>query len=206
MLAVVTVDGESVESRDGDNPDTWLVDNAERVHVSLAGEARCNGDADTGAEWRCVGCGVALIQGSEPLAPSEPGVCAWKDVEDESTTCTYHRCLHCHGSGDVCVPCADPESVAEGDTCKACDGAGFYGHEPEPVPLSWANSAAIDLDPEQDRISVRISVGDPRGAFVMTVERMDDGELRLSLPHPDHSLIHLPLTALASPGYYRIGD
>jgi hypothetical protein len=38
----------------------------------------------------------------------------------------------------------------------------------------------------------------------MSVERMDDGTLRLSVPHPDDALPHDGLVPLASSGYYKI--
>lgn len=44
-------------------------------------------------------------------------------------------------------------------------------HVPVPLPLSWANHAAIHLDHDQDRISVGISVADPRGGFSLEIRR-----------------------------------
>jgi len=86
-------------------------------------------------------------------------------------------------------------------------------HAPIPAPLSWVNSVHAFIDPQRDEVWVSISVGDPRGAFVMRAERMrwtdDDGdhdEIRLSVPSPDQSLLHMPLTPLASPGYFRVGN
>ena len=115
---------------------------------------------------------------------------------------TETRCAYCGETDpDPDDLCMSPES--EDDR-----------HSPEQwtPPLSWANSARIEADPDGDTLTVTISVGDPRGAFAMRVERMryinDDGEdveeLRLSVPHPDDSLPHMTLTPLASPGYYRI--
>lgn len=77
-------------------------------------------------------------------------------------------------------------------------------HDVQRVPLSWANSARISMDEEQDRITVAISVGDPRGGFTMTVERID-GKLRLSVPHDSDGMLHRPLTALNGRGYFEIG-
>jgi hypothetical protein len=78
------------------------------------------------------------------------------------------------------------------------------GYEEGPV-----NSAAIHVEEKEhcDRISLTVSVGDPRGAFVMAVEHdRETGELRLSVPHPNEGGFgpHAPMEPLASPGYYRV--
>lgn len=85
-------------------------------------------------------------------------------------------------------------------------------HEPNPIPISWLNSAGIDIDQDNDTVTVRISVGDPRGAFAMKIERLqytdsdgnDRDELRLNVPTDQDGMPHMQLTPLASPGYYRI--
>lgn len=82
---------------------------------------------------------------------------------------------------------------------EAADGG---PHTPEPEPLSWINSASIWPNPEENAITVAISVGDPRGAFEMTIRRVG-GHLLLDVPHPDTSGLHLPIQALR-PGTYRI--
>lgn len=148
------------------------------VHVSLAGEARCNGDEWSGAAETCSACGAPLTEDGE-------------SVDDRTADC--------------------PENVLESWE----DGESGYGpHTPRPVPLAWANSASIRADEAGDRLTVAISVGDPRGAFTLTVERIsftdaetgeERDELRLSVPTPDDSFPHMDLTPLASPGYYRIG-
>lgn len=152
--------------------DLFGVSGLEGVHVSLAGEARCNGDEEAGAEWRCTLCGEAV---------TDENSAEWQTLDGFAN----------------------------------CDQDGVAGpHDPERVPLSWVNSAGITLDESADTVSVRISVGDPRGAFVLSVEHLtytdDEGvehdELRLSLPSPEDGFLHMPLTALASPGYFRIGS
>lgn len=45
-------------------------------------------------------------------------------------------------------------------------------HDPEPLPLTWFNSAAFDFSAEEDSVTVSISVGDPRGAFAFTIRRL----------------------------------
>lgn len=70
------------------------------------------------------------------------------------------------------------------------------------VPCAWANSAAITVDPAEDSVTVAISVDDPRGAFTMTVRRID-GQLYLYIPHPDRGLQHTDMTPINA-GAYRL--
>lgn len=74
----------------------------------------------------------------------------------------------------------------------------------EATPLGWCNSAAITLDRGDDAVHLTISVGDPRGAFCLTVRRLPSGELVMHVPYPDGTYMHMPLTALHA-GTYRIG-
>lgn len=125
------------------------------------------------------------------------------------------RCAECGQELASPDDTGQPEWQDE-DGSATCAGSedGEGPHTPEPIPLSWANSAAVVLDEERDSIHVRISVGDPRGAFVMTVERMRyteaDGtevdELRLSVPHPEDGWPHMRLSPLASTGYFRVSS
>lgn len=81
---------------------------------------------------------------------------------------------------------------------------GYQSVAQEARPLGWVNSAAIELKREEDSVTLSISVGDPRGAFTLTVRRLSDGSLVMHVPHPDESLLHMPLTPLPT-GTYRIG-
>lgn len=189
--ATVHISADSAEVGRAGHAEEVRTQGLESVRVPLAGEARCNGDEYMGAEVACHYCD----------RPLHRGAAGWVDETDGA---------HC-------------QSPEEPDPAH---------HEPVPIPLSWANSAAISLDETEDRISVSISVGDPRGAFVLSVERLrftcnsgsngpgrvvqscalghtaptPHNELRLSVPHPDDSQPHMPLTRLASAGYYRIGE
>jgi hypothetical protein len=103
-------------------------------------------------------------------------------------------------------------SDADGQTCPDVnDDQDVRAHTPEPVPLSWANSASIRTDDGEDSITVSISVGDPRGAFCFTVRRIPDdadtnlaGRLVLHTPYPAQSMAHRPLAELR-PGTYLVG-
>lgn len=77
-------------------------------------------------------------------------------------------------------------------------------------PLSWANSAAVTLDPDEDSITVSISTGDPRGAFTMTIRRIPDdaptnaGALVMGVPYPGDPMPHEDLHPIR-PGAYMVG-
>lgn len=109
----------------------------------------------------------------------------------------------CDGSGNF-VDCVDHGLDGE-EGCDHCNGSGQIEiHEWEPSPLAWCNSAAIHWDPSADRVTVTISVGDPRGAFAMEITRNSDNELHLSVPHEHMSQPHMPLRE-RSPGWFKVG-
>jgi hypothetical protein len=72
----------------------------------------------------------------------------------------------------------------------------------EPEPLHWLNSARVTADPDEDAVHLAVSIGDPRGAWVMTVRRIPDdaetnaGALVLHVPHPGDSMPHTGLRRL----------
>lgn len=114
------------------------------------------------------------------------------------------------GYVECCTACGDQleeeggqwvDVDQRGDVCPSTGGA----HTPERGPGSWCNGAGISVSEEENCVTVRISVADPRGALVMTVRRRPDtGELLLHLPHPGDAAPHVALTEL-HPGTYRIG-
>ena len=79
---------------------------------------------------------------------------------------------------------------------------GYDGAEKQ--HLGWLNSAKVWVSPEKEEISLTVSVGDPRGCFVLTLYRNSEGILHMRTPHPEDSLLHLPLTE-TMPGTYRVG-
>lgn len=130
------------------------------------------------SRWRCSGCGEE----------------SHEDTPEQG---------ECDGSGNL-IDCVEHELDEDGD-CEHCDGSGeIEVHDWQELALHWVNSASIHADPSADIITVTISVGDPRGAFVMSVERMSDGELRLSVPHATMSAPHMPLTEYG-PGWFKVG-
>lgn len=123
------------------------------------------------------------------------------------------RCANCgeesdDQTGDPCDGSSKfqdcPEHIVDEDgDCESCDGSGEIEiHDWESIPLHWVNSAGIHARPDRDEIQVTISVGDPRGAFVMTVER-HNGVLYLSVPHAGMGMSHMPLGE-RSPGWFKI--
>lgn len=135
-----------------------------------------------GTEWRCQACGESLSEETDGYAD-----------ESGSLECDAH--------------------VPDGPRMDDVESAADFGertHRPERVALSWANGAAIHTDPEEDSITVTISVGDPRGAFAFTVRRIPDeasdngGRLIMHTPHPDESSPHVELTT-AHTGTYWVG-
>ena len=89
------------------------------------------------------------------------------------------------------------------------------GHDEDCREPSWRpaetiaqhfNAAGVDVRSDS-QVDLWVSIGDPRGAFVMRLELVetDDGpELRLGVPHPSGSMNHMGLVPLASDGYYRV--
>lgn len=143
-------------------------------------------------QWRCSNCG------------EESG----DDAPDESCegSGSYLKCFSCRGS-HACEDCSGKDT-----DCPNCDGTGecpdcdndgdIEVHDWERIPFHWINSASIHV--ENDHVDVTISVGDPRGAFVMRLERHSDGELRLSVPHERMALPHMPLQQ-RGPGFFKVG-
>ncbi len=70
---------------------------------------------------------------------------------------------------------------------------------PIPGGLSWLNSARIVAEPDDDRVVLMVSIGDPRGAFAIEFRRLPDGRIVINLPNPADCLAHLP-TAETGPG------
>lgn len=81
-------------------------------------------------------------------------------------------------------------------TVRISNEAAENGLEQGAGPFTWLNSAWISTNPEDDSVTLAVSVGDPRGAFTMTVRRLPDGRIVLHLPHPKESFAHMPTRAL----------
>lgn len=134
-------------------------------------------------EWRCQACGESLSEEPDGYA-------------DES--------------GSLICPAYDPYEDPDIDDVESAPEFHEGPHRPQRVPLSWANSAAIHTDPDEDSITVTVSVGDPRGAFAITVRRIPDdapdngGRLIMHTPYPGEPLPHAELTT-AHTGTYWVG-
>lgn len=101
---------------------------------------------------------------------------------------------------DECLACEDNEPTGisyEGEaTVRIANDAAENGYDQDPGPLTWLNSARITTDPADDAVHCLVSVGDPRGAFCMTVRRCPDGRIVLHLPYPAEGMAHLPTQQL----------
>lgn len=91
------------------------------------------------------------------------------------------------------------EDMSGEATCEYAES----GHDPERIPLSWCNSADLHMDEMEDSITVSISVGDPRGAFTLTIRRVPDdvsselaGYLLMHVPYPGETTPHVELNPL----------
>jgi hypothetical protein len=117
-----------------------------------------------------------------------------------------HRCRAC---GEELIETNDGYETESGEaTCAdfqpLTDTDDETGpHDPERIPLSWCNSAAVHTNESEDAITVSISVGDPRGAFTFTIRRIPDdtdsdlaGRLVMHTPHASDPLPHMELTPL----------
>lgn len=133
-------------------------------------------------EWRCETCGELLNEDVDGYEGEDSGLaCPASDQDDEADD--------------------------SGETATGAQGL----HSPQRLPLSWANSAEIRSDPDQDSITLSLSAFDPRGAFVFQIRRIPDdadhdlaGQLIMHVPYPGEGMLHAPLTE-HHPGTYIIG-
>lgn len=106
----------------------------------------------------------------------------WKHDDTGSQFCQAHLVDDFDPDEDEDVPTAEPESRGAADIC---------------------NSASLNF--EDDSVTVSISVGDPRGAFAMTVRRTGDGRLILHVPYEGEPMPHMPLKKLHEGTYEIVG-
>lgn len=183
-MYTVHIDETTIEGQD---VSALTFEDAPSVGVSFPGEEGV-------PEYRCTECGE--------VSESEPDALAEGAPVPVDALCPSTECKTCEGTGYA--PGSDE------DECETCGATGNGAHVWEVEPHGWVNSASIWADEES--VNVRISVGDPRGAFLMSVGHYvytdDDGsevdELRLSVPSPDDTMPHMGLVPLGSSGYYRI--
>jgi Zn ribbon nucleic-acid-binding protein len=186
MTYTVTIDGTDY---DGNDVPTIHTDEAPDVTVTFPGEEGVT-------EYTCANCGETTEE--------EP--------EGVTDRCSATECEACDGIGFTWPEGTTDFHAVEGTECPACETEGHGAHDWEPPLHAWVNSAGISVS--DDEIVLRVSVGDPRGAFVMRLERVNyrpadsDGteapELRLSVPTPADGMPHMGLVPLGSAGYYRI--
>ena len=108
-------------------------------------------------------------------------------LQFDTDSAPTHRCRACEEeltetrdgyestSGDT--TCAEFEPTADTDPD---DGEG--PHDPERIPLSWCNSAAVHTDESEDSVTVSISVGDQGSKTIEGTEHTEKNELNGSTP------------------------
>lgn len=134
------------------------------------------------------------------------------DTDNEET----HRCRAC---GEPLTQEGDTFTGGrEGVQCLEnvldepdAEGNDYGPHDPEPIALTWVNSAGIHLNEGDDSVTVTISVGDLRGAFAFTVRRIPAdadselaGRLIMHMPYPGEGSPHMATKEL-HPGTLLIG-
>lgn len=101
--------------------------------------------------------------------------------------------------------CSEADCSSTHDFCGGVETDGpcvfVHGLEHHKAPLSWVNAAHIDVREDDDLIEVGISVGDPRGAFVMRMWRTPEGKIMMNLPYPGEPQPHAPLKCINDGSY-----
>jgi hypothetical protein len=120
--------------------------------------------------WRCINCEERFTEDA-------------KDEVEDDEECVQAECSAGHDCDEVEDPVAEP-----------CQRTHDLVNDPQ--PFTWVNGASIRLNEESDQIDLAISIGDPRGAFVMSLFRTRDGQIRMEVPHPEDGFLHLPLRQL----------
>lgn len=156
---------------------------------------------------------IARFNGDEPTPMLDEDGSLTVEFDWEAERVQY-RCRKCDSIFPVEEdadddPCLDSECIVHtGD--ENCDdhGCEYAGHDlvSEEEPLAWVNSAGIHIDEENNRVDVSISVGDPRGAFVMRLYKDRDGGIYMEVPYPGEPWAHMPLAPVneGSRGFYIV--
>ena len=112
---------------------------------------------------------------------------------------------------DTCQECGEGSEYIEHTYSEDEDEySGSHEFKAPAGPIFWANSAFLEFDEEKDSVTVGISIGDPRGAFVFTIRKLPAeadmaGRLIMHLPYPGSGWLHDTLSPLHQ-GTYLIGE
>lgn len=139
---------------------------------------------------------------------SDYGDNGWQADDGGERDCPQHttECEECDGVGAIFPNWPEDKETQEDCPNAACDrGTVNLGHEPSDTATvdTFANSAGIHVSNDGTELTVTISVGDPRGAFGMTVRKLPDGRLILHVPYADEPMGHRTLVEM-HPGTYEI--
>lgn len=216
--ANVTVSGDHAEIYDKDTQRPSLfVTELESVHVAV--------NEDSANTLTCTQCGHSFTDADEAQRDDE-----CPDADESRDLFKLARVRHTETSdlgtiiSDVDPDDDDGDDAAligiqwDGDVTQGSvvtwehpDAVVYAGHDVEAAPHGWLNFAGIEFH-GRDTVTVTLSVGDPRGAFGMTIRRVPDdldselaGKLIMHVPHPGESFAHAPLRQI-HPGTYVIGE
>jgi hypothetical protein len=96
-----------------------------------------------------------------------------------------------------------PTQVIDGD--ETCEDNDDGPHEPEWSPLTWAQNVMVEVDEEQDSVTLTLAHADPRGGWAMRFWRnQESGQIMMSLPHEGMSAPHAPMRRIGG-GTYEVG-
>lgn len=147
---------------------------------------------------RCQHCGETIADYGDNGWQGEEG---GKDCPGNTT-----ECEECDGIGTLFPNWPEDKETQEDCPNPTCDrGTVNLGHEPpeRETVETFANSAGIHVSNDGTELSVTISVGDPRGAFSMTVRKLPDGRMILHVPYADMPMGHRDLVEM-HPGTFEI--
>jgi hypothetical protein len=184
-MMALTVNGDYVDSE---------------LYASEGFRVQVEGNYDDSYSHRCEHCNAPVDEeGTDESGETEcpENSDGWAHDDDEWPDCGPDCPLD--GTDENGLPAVGSEDHYTRET--------FGAHSPVAPALDWLNSCAIDVDARDDSATVSISVGDPRGAFGMTVRRItpDEGRpyLIMHTPYPGESWAHMPLAYVAE-GTYRV--
>ncbi|TQN32658.1 hypothetical protein FHX37_2635 [Haloactinospora alba] len=158
---------------------------------------------------------AGLTVDGEPVTVLDEDVSVRMEIDPDACA-TEYRCRACGEKlsetprgfetdrWGACCPEFEPTDDSDPDFANGT-------HDPQRIALSWCNGAGITTDTEQDSVTVTLSVGDPRGAFALTIRRVPAdadselaGRLVMHVPYTGEPMSHMETTAL-HPGTYLLG-
>ena len=106
----ITIYGDEIYAGTEREPGEVTALGLDRVHVSMAGEARCNGDEEAGAERQCKACGMLLNDDGYTVDGNEADC---REAESDHDDYPAHRPEYIPGSfaNSASISIGDDDSV-----------------------------------------------------------------------------------------------